>query len=113
MSDDLRERVARAIAKSDGYDPEDWEGEMSEGLRDDYLANADAALAEMGEPASVSVREAALIDASGELCSIVEGVQGSFNHGTWRDEKNGMRLKDTGEWARFYVALRAIAGGKE
>lgn len=50
-------------------------------------------------------RIAELLNASKDLLSIVEGIQGSFNHGAWRDEKNSMRLKDTNEWVSFYVAF--------
>lgn len=42
------------------------------------------------------------------LVQIVEGVQGSMEHGTWRDEK-GMRLKDTNAWALFYTTFKASA----
>lgn len=52
----------------------------------------------------------ALVEAAGELSSIVEGIQGAFNHGAWRDEKNGMRLKDTSEWVALYVTLAALKG---
>lgn len=41
------------------------------------------------------------------LHSIVEGIQGAMQHGTWRDEK-GQRLKDTPEWVAFYNARAAI-----
>jgi hypothetical protein len=37
-----------------------------------------------------------------KLISIVEGINGAMNHGTWRDDKR-MRLKDTPEWVQFYV----------
>ena len=40
------------------------------------------------------------------LVQIVEGVQGSMEHGTWRDEK-GARLKDTNAWALFYTTFKA------
>ena len=36
------------------------------------------------------------------LIQIVEGIKGSMTHGEWVD-KNGMRLKDTPEWVKFYV----------
>lgn len=39
------------------------------------------------------------------LIEIVEGIRGALNHGTWVDA-NGRRLKDTPEWAAFYVAQR-------
>ena len=42
-----------------------------------------------------------LIEACDDLNYIVEGL-GMKN---WRDE-NGIRLKDTPEWVRFYVALK-------
>lgn len=54
----------------------------------------------------------ALVEAAGELTSIVEGIQGAFNHGNWRDEKNGMRLKDTTEWCALYCALAAMKAKK-
>lgn len=41
------------------------------------------------------------------LNQIVEGFQGAMEHGTWRDEK-GRRLKDTKEWAEFYVAMKVL-----
>lgn len=42
------------------------------------------------------------------LNQIVEGVKGSMEHGTWRDEK-GRRLKDTNEWALFYTTFKNAA----
>ena len=42
-----------------------------------------------------------LVDACDNLNYIVEGL----GAGDWRDE-NGVRLKDTPEWVRFYVALK-------
>lgn len=75
--------------------------------RDAWKARADLATPDpMDDP-----RVKALVAAAGELTSIVEGIQGAFNHGTWRDEKNGMRLKDTTEWCAFYCALAAMKGG--
>jgi len=44
-----------------------------------------------------------LAKAAAELIQVVEGVKGSIEHGTWRDDA-GRRLKDTPEWMRFYVA---------
>jgi len=51
--------------------------------------------------------EKEVINASNWLNEIVEGVRGSIEHGTWRDEK-GRRLKDTPEWVQFYVALKRL-----
>ena len=42
------------------------------------------------------------------LVTIVEGIDGAMNHGTWRDDK-GMRLKDTPQWVALYVALATPA----
>jgi hypothetical protein len=52
-----------------------------------------------------------LIEAAKGLKRIVEEIDGTMNHGTWRDE-HGVRLKDTPEWVAFYVAL-AKAGISE
>ena len=92
--------LGTAVCPISGYafDPEAWN------LRAD-LPPTDAEV--MNHP-----KVQALVDAAGELSSIVEGIQGAFNHGTWRDEKNGMRLKDTSEWVTFYVALAAIQEAK-
>ncbi|MEZ2132732.1 MULTISPECIES: hypothetical protein [unclassified Sinorhizobium] len=49
-----------------------------------------------------------LIDASKGLKRIVEEIDGTMNHGTWRDS-NGMRLKDTPEWVDFYIALASLS----
>jgi len=40
------------------------------------------------------------------LIAIVEGVKGAIEHGTWRDEKTGMRLKGTPEWVAYYNAVK-------
>ena len=49
---------------------------------------------------------ASLGDPCAALIELVEGITGSMNHGTWRDDK-GRRLKDTREWVAFYAAARA------
>jgi hypothetical protein len=47
-------------------------------------------------------------DAVDGMISIVEGVQGALQHGTFRAESSGIRLKDTPEWVAFYLmAARA------
>lgn len=46
------------------------------------------------------------------LIQIIEGLKGSMEHGTWRDDK-GMRLKDTKEWIEFYLATRRSGYGRE
>lgn len=50
-----------------------------------------------------------LIKSAKELNRIVEGIDGTMNHGTWRDQ-NGTRLKDTPEWASFYNAISSSEG---
>ena len=55
--------------------------------------------------------QAELVEAGKELKEIVEGLKGSMEHGTWRND-NGERLKDTPEWVKFYLAL-ARAEGEE
>lgn len=45
----------------------------------------------------------ATVNAARDLRRIVEGIDGTMNHGTWRDD-NGNRLKDTPEWVSFYNA---------
>lgn len=50
-------------------------------------------------PEADPVREAAL-----GMKRIVEEIDGSMRHGTWRDE-HGVRLKDTPEWIALYNAL--------
>lgn len=49
----------------------------------------------------------ALVEAASGMRSIVEGIQGAMEHGTFRAEK-GMRLKDTPEWVALYLALAAL-----
>lgn len=44
--------------------------------------------------------------AANNLNEIVEGI-GVLSHDVWAD-KIGMRLKDTDEWVRFYVALKNL-----
>lgn len=41
------------------------------------------------------------------LVEIVEGIKGSMEHGTWRDDR-GRRLKDTPEWVSFYLAVKNL-----
>ena len=59
--------------------------------------------------AELAVRDAEVVrlrkglEAANALNEIVEGIDGTIKHGTWRDEK-GMRLKDTPEWVAFYNA---------
>lgn len=55
---------------------------------------------------------AKLVEAGNGLHSIVEGVQGAMEHGTWRDEK-GQRLKDTPEWVAFHNARAAITEAEQ
>lgn len=50
-----------------------------------------------------------LLVASKGLKRIVEEIDGTMNHGTWRDD-HGRRLKDTPEWVAFYVS---ISGAQE
>lgn len=38
------------------------------------------------------------------LIDAVEGIGGAMNYGTFRSERDGLRLKDTKEWVAFYVA---------
>jgi hypothetical protein len=45
-----------------------------------------------------------LLDAAKGIKRIVEEIDGSMNHGTWRDDR-GNRLKDTPEWVEFYLSL--------
>lgn len=54
--------------------------------------------------ASPSSQTAGLIEAANGLKRIVEEIDGTMNHGTWRDDK-GRRLKDTPEWVRLYNAV--------
>lgn len=61
-------------------------------------AHASKALTGSQEPAFTKAPD----ETSAALISIVEGVKGTMEHGTWLD-KNGMRLKDTPEWVEFYV----------
>ena len=58
----------------------------------------DAALAQMKK-----LREAGL-----GLKSIVEGIQGAMEHGTWRAERSNLRMKDTEEWVTFYNVMTAL-----
>jgi hypothetical protein len=43
------------------------------------------------------------------LKRIVEEIDGAMRHGTWRDERTGMRLKDTTEWVEYFNALTAAS----
>lgn len=45
-----------------------------------------------------------LLGAARGMKRIVEEIDGSMTHGTWRDA-NGMRLKDTPEWVALYLAI--------
>jgi len=45
-----------------------------------------------------------LLEAAKGLKRIVEEIDGTMNHGTWRDDK-GVRLKDTPEWVALYLAI--------
>jgi hypothetical protein len=47
------------------------------------------------------------------LIDIVEGIKGTMEHGTWRAERSNLRMKDTDEWAAFYVLFRARMGGSD
>ena len=97
MSDDLRERVARAMT---AHHTLPWD-EMPDIRKSRFLAYADAALAEfvgvrVSEPAPVSVREAArvLLDAV-RIEPVHDAIQRSVRP------------------AAFCAALLAIAGGKD
>lgn len=46
----------------------------------------------------------AVLNAAQALRRIVEGIDGTMNHGTWRDD-HGRRLKDTPEWVALYNAV--------
>ena len=61
-------------------------------------AERDAALAQMKK-----LRGAGL-----DLKSIVEGIQGAMEHGTWRAERSNLRMKDTEEWVTFYNVMTAL-----
>lgn len=61
-------------------------------------ADRDSALARVEK-----LREAGL-----GLKSIVEGIQGAMEHGTWRSERSNLRMKDTEEWVTFYNVLAAL-----
>lgn len=45
-----------------------------------------------------------LLEAAKGLKRIVEEIDGTMNHGTWRDA-HGVRLKDTAEWVALYLAV--------
>lgn len=64
---------------------------------------AEAILAALASP-PVSERERELEGAADDLVGVVERIEGAVRHGTWRNE-SGERLKDTPEWARFYLAV--------
>ncbi|PWE26685.1 hypothetical protein C4N9_20710 [Pararhodobacter marinus] len=88
-------------------------------LRDDIRAmerairTLNAGLKRAQEEVAAAKADAAKVLASGfSLIAIVEGVKGAIEHGTWRAENTGGRLKDTPEWVAFYVAHRARKEGK-
>lgn len=45
-----------------------------------------------------------MLNAAQALRKIVEGIEGTMNHGTWRDD-HGRRLKDAPEWVDLYNAV--------
>lgn len=65
-----------------------------------------------GQLATAEAGEDALAAALIGLRSIVEGIDGAMNHGTWRDE-NSLRLKDTSAWVAAYLALAAYEARRE
>ena len=103
MSNDLRERVARAI-----FDASTFYGEWNrqpEATREVCFAMADAALAEMGEPAPASVREAVRV-----LCGSAETPFLEPASAITKELRNCGYLVPV---RIIHKALRAIAEGKE
>lgn len=45
-----------------------------------------------------------VLDAAKALRKIVEGIDGTMNHGAWRDD-HGRRLRDAPEWVALYNAV--------
>lgn len=76
-------------------------------VRADFYAASLARITDLeARLAAAEAGEDALAAALMGLRSIVEGIDGAMNHGTWRDE-NSLRLKDTSAWIAAYLALAA------
>ena len=56
----------------------------------------------------IAARQQELHEAAVALLGIVEGPQGFMEHGTWRAERSNLRMQDTDEWVRFYLAVKSM-----
>ena len=66
-----------------------------------------AALAKVKRMDAALAETKAVIDFTAPaLIEIVEGIAGTMDHGTWRDD-HGKRLKDTGQWVAFYATAKS------
>lgn len=75
------------------------------------IAELESVLADRGAELTAAWHQLAgeaLQNAAYGLRRIVEEIDGAMNHGTWRDERDGARLKDTPEWVAFYNALASL-----
>ncbi len=99
-------RAQREVAAAITDLREEWNGLMR-AAHDNHEANNRAEKAEAERDAALAwvgkLREAGL-----GLKSIVEGIQGAVEHGTWRAERSNLRMKDTDEWVTFYNVLAAL-----
>ncbi|WP_421580867.1 hypothetical protein [Shinella sp. M31] len=69
------------------------------------LSNVQSALEHLSMTKPVTLSGSCdLLSAAKGIKSIVEELNGSMTHGTWRDDR-GMRLKDTPEWIALYNAV--------
>ena len=73
-----------------------------------HHAAADRIEEQAADLAEARAQVAALRTSGEAMRAVVEGISGTMQHGTWRDE-NGARLKDTPEWVAHYNALSATA----
>lgn len=70
-----------------------------------FLLNAiEKARAAVAAPPTPVSHVSGLLETAKGLKRLVEEIDGTMNHGTWRDDR-GMRLKDTPEWVAFYNAI--------
>ncbi|MEB3419946.1 hypothetical protein ACFSDD_11240 [Salipiger marinus] len=101
--DNLRDQLGLERALTDGAHRRARAAEAD-------LAKSKALIAILeGEQARADALEAEvqrLREAGEALIEIVEGVSVIVQHGAWVSTRHDQRLKDTQEWARFYVAHR-------
>ena len=86
-----------------------WKKMRGDSWYDKYKAMLDAApdVGKVNGERLKALQSLKILPFSGNaLIQIVEGLKGSMEHGTWRDD-NGVLLKDTNEWMFFYTTFKA------